>query len=77
MAEAGTTTTNAWGSGDFYVMFAGALLNTIAINPANLAAVTVDKSTGFVSPNFAITNDAYESANFATYHKFTYTAAYA
>jgi len=77
MSEVGTTTTDSWGSGEFYVMFAGALLNTAAIDVSDLSAVVPSKATGFTSPSFAITGGAYDKADFATYHKFTYTAAYA
>jgi hypothetical protein len=48
-------------------MFAGALMNTKA-NPAD--------STGFVSTSFTVTGTAYPDANYASYHKFKYAAAY-
>jgi hypothetical protein len=56
------------GTGDFYVMFAGALVNTVT-SPA--------EATGFVSTGFWTADDDYDAADYATYHKFTYTAAYA
>jgi hypothetical protein len=56
------------GTGEFYVMFAGALMNT---------AATPSSSTGYVSPSFAVSSAAYTLADWATYHTFTYTAAYA
>jgi len=49
-------------------MFAGALLNT---------AASPDIDTGYKSPSFVIASNAYTLADYATYHKFTYTAAYA
>jgi hypothetical protein len=72
-------TTRTWGdgSGDFYVMFAGSLINTEALNVANGAAVTPSASTGYISPHFTADTNMYTKANYATYHKFTYTAAYA
>lgn len=63
------------GSNAFYVMMAGAFQNTAATTPAD------GDATGFVSPNFVAvggTSDtAYEGADYATYHKFIYSAAYA
>jgi hypothetical protein len=49
-------------------MFAGALMNT-KCSPA--------AGTGFVSPSFTVTGTAYLAANYASYHKFKYAAAYA
>jgi len=64
-----TKATAIAGTGDFYVMFAGALVNTIT---------SPDSSTGFVSAGFWLASgDDYINADYATYHRFTYTAAYA
>jgi uncharacterized membrane protein len=56
------------GTGEFYVMFAGALMNT---------AATPSATTGYKSTSFLIAGNAYTLADYATYHTFTYTAAYA
>jgi len=48
-------------------MFAGALMNTKG-SPA--------AGTGFVSPSFTVTGTAYPDADYASYHKFKYAAAY-
>lgn len=60
------------GTGDFYVMFAGALVNTIG-SPTAGAGGTGYNSAGF----WMAAGDDYVNADYATYHKFTYTAAYA
>jgi len=49
-------------------MFAGALMNT---------AGTPAIGTGYVSPGFVATSNVYVEADYATYHKFVYAAAYA
>jgi hypothetical protein len=49
-------------------MFAGALLNTVT-SPSS--------STGYKSPSFVHASNVYTLADYATYHTFTYTAAYA
>jgi hypothetical protein len=67
MTQLGGTTAFT-GTGEFYVMFAGALMNT---------APTPSSTTGYVSPSFAATTHVYTLADYATYHTFTYTAAYA
>lgn len=57
----------AWaGSGFFYVMFAGALVGT----------TTPSGSVGFTSGNFVFDTPNYAGMNYATFHKFTYEAAY-
>lgn len=57
----------AWaGSGFFYVMFAGALVGT----------TTPGDAIGFTSANFVYASTIYGGMNYATFHKFTYTAAY-
>lgn len=66
MAVKGTSNAHG-GTGDFYVMFAGAL--------TNFATGLV--GTGFTAGSFVATGDAYTFADRATYHKFTYLAAYA
>jgi len=49
-------------------MFAGALFNT---------ETTPLIGTGYKAGNFLATTNAYVDADYATYHKFSYTAAYA
>jgi len=71
MSEKGGATAWTTGSpaaGDFYVMFAGALINTLS---------STDATTGYVGTHFTGAGDAYAGANFASYHKFFYAAAYA
>lgn len=68
-------------------MMAGAFQNTRehravtdAAGATTYTAPADDDTTGFVSPNFVgdgSSSTAYGGANYATYHKFTYTAAYA
>jgi len=68
-----TLTTDVAGVGNFYVMFGGSLVNTLG----TLGVGTV--STGFKSSGFYLAagpGTDYDGANYATYHRFTYEAAY-
>jgi len=58
--------TDIVGADHVYVMFAGALMNTVLVPATN----------GYMSPSFVHDTNVYTKADFATYHKFTYTAAY-
>jgi len=66
MAAKGTATAIDT-TGDFYVMFSGALVSVNAVP---------DITTGFVSAHFTADSHNYLGANYATYHRFTYEAAY-
>lgn len=60
------TANDITGATHVYVMFAGALMNTVGTPATN----------GYMSPSFVHDTNVYTKANLATYHKFTYTAAY-
>lgn len=52
----------AWGTGSFYVMFAGALVGV----------TTPGDAKGYASADLVFASAAYGNANYATYHKFRY-----